>query len=149
MRGRKRKPTALKLIEGEPNKRRINLNEPKPRPVAPSCPKHLAPAAKKEWKRISKDLERIGLLTTIDMAALAGYCQAWARWLDAEVLLKEVGPVLKSNNGMYYQNPVLAVANKAMEQMLKFLTEFGMTPSSRTRIKVNPDRDNDGDDLLS
>jgi P27 family predicted phage terminase small subunit len=48
---------------------------------------------------------------------------------------KSSGPVIKSKTtGTFYQNPFLAVANRAMKQMRDFLTEFGMTPSSRSRV---------------
>ncbi len=73
--GTKPKPTALKLLEGNPGKRPLPMNEPKPAPTAPKCPSWLHKDAKKEWKRISTELERLGLLTQVDMAALAGYCE--------------------------------------------------------------------------
>lgn len=40
-RGRKPKPTAVKQLEGNPGKRQLNANEPKPAARAPSCPKGL------------------------------------------------------------------------------------------------------------
>ena len=43
--------------------------------------------------------------------------------------------MVKSPNGFPIQSPYLAVANKAMEQMRAMLTEFGMSPSSRTRVR--------------
>ena len=82
--GRKPKPTALKLLEGNPGKRPLNVDEPKPKKQAPSCPSWLEPEAKKEWKRMAKTLESIGILTEIDKAAFSGYCQAYARWREAE-----------------------------------------------------------------
>src|SRR5687768_15051802 len=45
----------------------------------PDCPKHLWPEARREWKRVSAELEDAGLVAKIDRAALALYCQAWAR----------------------------------------------------------------------
>jgi P27 family predicted phage terminase small subunit len=66
---------------------------------------------------------------------LAAYCQAWSRWVKAEEMLKSTGPVIKSKTtGAIYQNPYPAVANRAMKQMRDSLTEFGMTPSSRSRV---------------
>lgn len=59
-------------------------------------------------------------------------------------MLKSTGTVIKSKTtGAIYQNPYLAVANRAMKQMRDFLTEFGMTPSSRSRVlsSVPPMRD--------
>ena len=135
MRGRKPKPSALKMFEGNPGKRALNQNEPKPAVQTPDCPVHLDDEAQAEWNRITPELSTLGLIARIDRAALAAYCQAWSRWVKAEEMLKSTGPVIKSKTtGAIYQNPYLAVANRAMKQMRDFLTEFGMTPSSRSRV---------------
>lgn len=136
MRGRKPKPTAVKILEGNPGKRPLNDAEPRPTAKLPPCPKHLNDEAKKEWRRISKELLKAGLLTTIDRAVLATYCQAWGRWVEAEEQLRKHGPIVKSPSGYPIQNPYLSVANKAMQQMQKVMPELGMTPSSRSRIKA-------------
>ena len=49
--GRKPKPTAVKILEGNPGKRKLNEHEPQPQRKAPPCPKWLEPEAKKEWRR--------------------------------------------------------------------------------------------------
>ena len=66
---------------------------------------------------------------------------AWGRWVQAERKLEKDGPVLTSGDGNLYQSPWLHVANKAWEQMRKILPEFGLTPSSRSRLKINPPND--------
>lgn len=71
VRGRKPKPTAIKELEGNPGKRPLNKNEPKPDKKAPRCPAWLEEEAKKEWKRTGTMLEQLGLLTEMDMAAFA------------------------------------------------------------------------------
>ena len=83
IRGRKPTPTAIKMLEGNPGKRPMNGSEPKPLKKAPSCPKWLETEAKREWRRLAKQMESIGILTDVDMAAFAGYCQAYARWKEA------------------------------------------------------------------
>jgi P27 family predicted phage terminase small subunit len=113
--------------------------------VRPTCPRHLSDEAKKEWRRIVPELEAVGLITRIDRAALAVYCQAWARWLEAEEALRKYGVMVKSPNGFPMQSPYLAVANKAIEQMRGLLTEFGMSPASRTRISVQEPSDEDAE----
>jgi P27 family predicted phage terminase small subunit len=144
MAGRKPKPTAAKQLAGNPGKRPLNRNEPKFGGV-PKCPPHLDKAAKAEWKRVSKELEAVGLLTSVDRAALAAYCSAWSRWVDAEQNIQKFGTVIKSpKSGFPIQNPYVSVANTALDQMRKFLVEFGMTPSSRSRIHVEtPNQDAD------
>jgi phage terminase small subunit len=61
VRGRKPKPTRLKLIEGNPGKRATNQHEPRPEPKVPTCPAHLCPAAKAEWKRLAQELFVLGI----------------------------------------------------------------------------------------
>jgi phage terminase small subunit len=79
MRGRKPKPTYLKVLEGNPGRRPPNAGEPKPARRAPTCPSHLCPAAKAEWKRLAQQLSVLRILTELDRAALA----AIAKRMDA------------------------------------------------------------------
>lgn len=144
------KPTVLKLIQGNPGKRAINRREPQPRAGIPPCPKHLSRPARVEWKRVAEQLAEIGLLTQIDRAALAAYCQAWGRWVESEEKLAQAGTIIKSPNGYPMPSPYLTVANKAMRQMHSLLNEFGMTPSSRSRLKAGMPQEADPfDDLLN
>ena len=82
-RGRKPKPTALKVLEGNPGKRPLNDREPVPPKGTLKCPAWLLPEAKKEWKRLAPALEAMGVLTMADLTAFEGYCQAYARWKEA------------------------------------------------------------------
>ena len=143
MPGRRPKPTALKEIQGNPGKRPLNRNEPKPTGM-PTCPSHLDANAKKEWRRISKELIALGLLTAVDRAALAAYCAAYSRWIAAEENLQKFGLVVKAPSGYPVQNPYVSIANTAWDHMRKYATEFGLTPASRTRLQVEPQK-NDTD----
>lgn len=135
-RGRKPKPTAIKKLEGNPGKRALNRKEPKTESVIPVCPNHLTGAARTEWVRITAELHKLKLISNIDRAALAAYCSAWADYVKAENKLKKEGEVLISEKGGAYQNPWLAIKKRSMEQIVKFGAEFGMTPSSRTKVKT-------------
>lgn len=138
MAGRHPKPTALRELEGNPGGRPLNTSEPHPDGV-PTCPKHLDKTARVEWRRISRELLALGLLTSIDRAALAAYCMAWSRWARAEEKVQQTGEVIKSSKSGYpIQNPYVGVANTAMDHMRKLLVEFGMTPASRSRIQLDP-----------
>jgi len=137
MQGRKPKPTALKLIQGNPGRRPLNGHEPKPPAKMPTCPSHLSPTAKTEWKRLAHVLSEIGLLTLIDRTVLAGYCQAYGRWVEAERKLQETPTLLKTPAGYIQTSPWLAISNKQMELMVKYMSELGLTPSSRARLSVN------------
>ena len=135
-RGRPPKPTALKVLEGNPGKRPLNKNEPKPEKKAPKCPSWLEPDAKKEWRRLAKELEAMGLLTRIDMAVFAGYCQAYARWKEAEEFISKHGSILKTASGYIQQIPQVSIAQQNLKQMRNFCSELGLTPSARSRLNI-------------
>ena len=135
MRGRKPKPARLKLIDGNPGKRPIG-REPQPPASQPTCPAHLSPTAKAEWKRLAKMLNGIGVVTQADRAVLAAYCQAYGRWVEAEKKLKETPPLLKMPSGYVQQSPWLTISNKQFELMMRAMAELGLTPSARTRLAV-------------
>ena len=136
-RGRKPKPTAIKELEGNPGKRELNQNEPKPKKNAPKCPAWLDAEAKKEWRRVSKQLEEIGVLTEVDMAAFAGYCEAYSRWKDAEEFISKHGTIFKTPSGYWQQVPHVSIAQTYLKIVIKFCEQFGMTPSSRSRIMAD------------
>ena len=133
-RGRKPTPTALKVLEGNPGKRKLNKNEPRPDKHAPSCPKWLEPEAKKEWRRLAKKMEAIGILTEVDMAAFAGYCQAYARWKEAEEFITQHGTIVRTPSGYWQQVPQVSIAQTYLKVMNRFAEQFGLTPASRSRI---------------
>ena len=117
------------------------MRGPKPKPrradpdaALPRCPPHLSDDARKEWRRLASSLHQVGLLTTADRAALAAYCQAWARWVEAEEKLKETPALIKTPSGYIQQSPWLSIANKQLEIMGRFMGELGLTPVARTRL---------------
>lgn len=147
MRGRKPVPTALKRAAGNPGKRALNAAEPEPPPDLPDCPEHLSAVAVAEWERLAGTLHRMGVLTVVDRAALAAYCQAYARWVEAEEQLRRTPPLVKTPSGYVQQSPWIGIANKQLELMGRYATEFGMTPASRGRLTVPADALEDPDDL--
>lgn len=141
--GRPPKPTHLKLIEGNPGKRRLNAHEPMPDHVLPDPPEFLTVDAGIEWMRLSEELFRLGLLTGIDRGALAAVCQAYGRWQRAERALAEMAKsdratgalLVKSGKGAM-ENPLVGTARRAMSDYVRFCSEFGMTPSARSRVEA-------------
>jgi P27 family predicted phage terminase small subunit len=134
--GRPPKPTRLKLLYGNPGKRPLNHNEPQPRDEMPDPPPHLTGEAREEWFRICRELNRIGLLTQVDRAAFAGYCVAWSQWITALAELDREGQTLVDDNGRSYSHPAVNHVIKFQTTMHRFLSEFGLTPSSRSRLII-------------
>jgi P27 family predicted phage terminase small subunit len=141
--GAKPKPTALKDLAGNPGKRKLPKNEPKYSGI-PTAPKHLDKLAKAEWRRMAAQLKPLGLLTHADRAAFAVYCAMWSRWVQAEEKIAETAMTYTTHdaNGKpkaIIQSPFVGIANRAAEIMYRFITEFGFSPSSRTRVAAPPE----------
>ena len=134
MAGRKPKPTAVKKLEGNPGKRKLNTKEPVPAKGMPACSDWLMPEAKKEWERLAKLMNQMGVLTEVDMAAFAAYCQSYARWKEAQEHITSVGSTFETDKGYQQQTPWVGIANTNQKLMLQASSEFGLTPSSRSRI---------------
>jgi P27 family predicted phage terminase small subunit len=137
MPGRRPTPTYLKLLKGNPGKRRLNKNEPVPRipASAPEPPAFLSDIAKEEWARVSGELYAMHLLTTVDVAALALYCDAYSRWRTATEAIAAMalrddrthGLLIKTRAGEAAANPLIWIASSAAKTMLRAADEFGMT----------------------
>ena len=136
----------MKLIKGNPGKRAIPKDEAMPALSIPKAPDFMAGEARDEWKRVTRRLFNLGLVSQIDRAALAAYCMAWARWVTAEQTLAAMaeadaeynGLLITNDSGALVSNPLVAQVARAAADVVKFSAEFGMTPSARSRVKAAP-----------
>jgi len=139
-------PTALKVLKGsfikDPQKR--NRREPTPPIGAPKKPRSLSRLAKAEWGRVTKELEILGVLSTVERGAVEQYCRAYAEWREACKRLDTEGRYFDTERG-----PIESPAGKSMRALSlichKYLVEFGLTPSSRTRLQVTKKLEADDD----
>jgi P27 family predicted phage terminase small subunit len=148
MRGRRPKPTRLKLLTGNPGKRQLNANEPKPEVAIPECPVELGPLARGKWDRLVGELAVLRILTNLDRAALAAYCGAYALWAEATEAIQKYGAMVKSPSGYPVQSPYVSIANRQAEIMMRIASEFGFTPASRSRISTPSTNDRTLFDIL-
>jgi P27 family predicted phage terminase small subunit len=132
--GRKLRPIPLRVIEGNPARRPIPV-VPTPAVVRPDPPRFLDQTARAEWRRIVPELEALGLLSRLDRAALAAYCVCYGRWARAERELRKVAAVMTTlRTGHQQPSPWIAISNGALKLMIKYLSEFGLSPASRARL---------------
>ena len=150
MRGRKRKPSHLKVIQGTARADRQNPNEPQPKVPddVPRPPRHLKPMAKAFWKANAPDLYNTGLLTQIDLVAFESMSACYANWRAALDHIEQHGYSYVNDKGQIVKNPMVSVYNSTDRELLSWLAHFGMTPSSRSGISVKLP-DNDGDNPWS
>lgn len=136
------KPTKLKLIEGNPGKRKLPKNEVDPVSCLPSPPEHLDEYAKEEWARLADGMHAIGILYAVDVATFAAYCTSYSIWRRANEERKKriekngqlSGLIDVARTGGAIQNILVGISNKAAADMVMYAKEFGMTPQARARL---------------
>lgn len=148
-RGPKGTPAELHLLHGNPSKKKLGSlldDVVRPEVAIPPCPGHLKEEARKEWKRITPHLQKLGLISHIDRAALAGYCDSWGDYvwacrrieaLNSEDKNGEAGRIWDTPSGYKQISVVQQIKNRALEQCHKFLAEFGMSPAARARVSAS------------
>lgn len=145
--GRKPKPTNLKRLQGNPGKRKLNKGEPTPErgDGPPDRPYGLAtrrPTVAKQWDEVAPQLHELGLLTGLDVGALRLMLEHYQVALEALAEMRQQDGTLQlvrtDENGVGRKHPMLQILRDNSTMYLKFAAEFGMTPSSRSRLKVEP-----------
>lgn len=140
-------PTAVKKLKGNPGRRPLNDQEPQPKVGEPPMPSGMSRYAKQAWKRIVPVLLNMGVLTVADGDALHLYCEAWAQWKTAMIKLKEEGMTYEAEGAKGQKltkiSPWVYERDNAYKFMKSMLAEFGCTPSSRSRLKVEKPKDVD------
>ncbi len=111
--------------------------EPQPAKCIPSCPEFLNKVAQEEWQRIAPELDELGLLTGCDRAVLAGYCQCWARWQQAEAAIDKEGLTITGPTGWVQPAPAVGISIKMLAAMKGYAVQLGLSPSARSRIQID------------
>ena len=122
------------MIHGTRDKRKVG-QEAMPVGVA-QMPDWLCEVAQSEWVRLSADLFKIGLITKADEVEFAVYCQAYAELQEAEDALVKYGRTQVTKDGFERKSPWLSIRDEAWKRIHQAAQQFGLTPSSRTKIDV-------------
>ena len=138
--GRKRIPDHLKVVRGTDRADRRNDEAPTPAQVRPPMPSTLTDTAQANWDRFCTVLENMGVLTIADEFALEQLVEAYADWRQAhEVIAAEsTHYVTESSTGgtMIRAHPAVAMRSDAGRRFHSLLSEFGLTPASRSKVSV-------------
>ena len=142
-RGPPPKPTALKILAGNPGKRSLNFDQPRAPESSGQRPGWLKGLARKKWDTMHALLCEMRIMTAADELALTMLCETWAEWQAArEVIARKRATyesATKSGDRIIRARPEVAIAADAWRRVRAMLMEFGLTPSSRSRIQVGPD----------
>ena len=145
------KPTAIKRLEGNPGKRKLNDREPDPT-LGCTPPEWLPPGARTEWERVYPELSSLGLVTVVDQAALACWCIAVDTLARASRVLEpsdnDSMPEIQITDKDYEcVSGAELMRRQAMKDIRAFCQEFGFSPAARSRIAV-PEKTDGGLDAL-
>jgi P27 family predicted phage terminase small subunit len=144
-------PTATKRLSGNPGKRRRPHGGEEPEPTAyddlPDPPDWLGDVGRLEWHRVGPYLITSGLLTEADLITFATYCQNLDLLVQAVRDIEVNGMMITGARGEV-RNPALATFSAATNALRSLAQEFGMTPSSRARMRLPGDDGESLDDLL-
>jgi P27 family predicted phage terminase small subunit len=162
--GRPPKPTALKELQGNPGKRRLNRDEPHFGVEGLTCPRWLNAEARREWRRAARLLREQRVVTAADRGALAAYCLSYARWQQAEAALepREICETIRDEAGNEVERrymtggltqevticnkkgevvgtkviarPEVLIAQQYQRLMMAAAGKLGMDPSSRSKV---------------
>jgi P27 family predicted phage terminase small subunit len=111
---------------------------------APDCPDHLEGIAREKWDQMIAILDEMGTLSRTDRDAIALYCSTYAQWRICNDKLREPDDyVIVSPKGFLLNSPWVNMRNKFSDQMAKMLSEFGLTPSARSRVAARPKTEDD------
>ena len=146
-RGRKPKPTAIKILEGNPGKRELNKFEPQPSAMINKCPEWLPEEARELWDELAPDLISSGVMKQLDKPMFEALCAEYAMYrrsmthvfTHGEMYRQPTGKLDEKGNPIYnlHANKNIATAHASLAQWHQIAAEFGMTPSSRTAIIAN------------
>lgn len=146
-RGPQPKPTPLKLLRGNPGKRKLNKAEPRVRPEAPPMPPDLCDLAVEAWERLVPQLAELRIIGRIDADALRLWCETWALWRRARDLIEEQGFTTSytdvDGTERITARPEVNMERRYYRDLLTFGRDFGLTPSSRSGLKVAGDEEVD------
>lgn len=154
--GRPAQPATLLLLngrkEGQDSAGRPVPKAPLFKRLAPNPPTWLSREAKAEWRRIVPGLTRLDLVKPEDRAALASYCQIWARLVAAYRDIEKNGSTVRNESTRkdgtssvwWTKNPAVAVAEQAETRLRQYANDFGLTPAGERNVsKRDDDRDPD------
>jgi P27 family predicted phage terminase small subunit len=140
-----KKPNKLKLVEGNPGKRpikkqkKIDANNLK-------CPIWLCSEAKEEWKIILRILKKLNLISTLDKAVLAMYCQNYARWKQAEEELNNEKLKTLGQRGPII-NPLVKISQSYQTRLKISIEKLGLSPSDRANLDIAMNDNNEDDGI--
>ena len=143
MKGRRPIPSHLKRLRGNPGRRPLNTDEPEPGAVAtPDPPPGLTKQAREVWMLLIPQLITLGVMADVDRLHLSRACKL--EGLGRTLLRRaEKEPIVETPANGRQPSAELSAALRCFESADRIFLRFGITPSERTRIKIDAKKPHD------
>jgi P27 family predicted phage terminase small subunit len=102
-------------------------------PVADDAPAQLGPAGRAVWELVT---EQCKWLAESDRPTLVMLCEKFDRRQDFMARLESSDPVLFTDKGYAYANPLVGMLSTLEQELTKLLSVLGLTPTDRARLGV-------------
>lgn len=146
---RPRQPVDLLLVKGKKNLTKQEIEERRAQEVkAPNdkvkAPSYLPKDLKREFKKIADELKNIGIMTNLDVDALARFLFAQKQYLEmTEVLLETpITALVEGDDGNKFEvanktySDLLINQDKLFKQCRQASSDLGLTISSRCKLVI-------------
>lgn len=137
------KPSALKVLQGNPGRRPLNKDEPQFESGIPAKPEWFDTYASEEWDRITGNLNGQRVFTKNDLGILVALCLAYEQLRETHAILKQLGRSYTvedmGGNTHYKARPECVRFETAQKEYRTLLAEIGFSPSSRSKVKTLPE----------
>lgn len=141
--GRKTLAPHLKAVQGTNRPSRENKDAPKAPARAPEMPQGLTERAKKYWGDLVVLLDEMGVITLADQSVLELLCETYSEWKHLNHTIKTTYKgktsyltATKDGAEMYRAYPEVAQRSDASRRFQSLLSEFGLTPAARSKVKA-------------
>ena len=133
--GRRPKPTAKKLLAGNPGKRALNQAEPDFELVLNiDCPDWMGDYGRMLWQTVAPQLCKERILAATDIQNLEVYCSAYDQFRMAQADIARNGVTVSGAMGGVIKNPAATALKEATAMMASYGGMLGLDPSSRQRM---------------
>ena len=133
------KPDSMKLLQGTARADRMNTEQPEFQQVyKQDAPPYLSDMARKIWDEIVPQLIAARVFTTIDEAAVAMLCSELAAYWKYEHVCRERTAKISTKKIVIDKDAYKLEMLKQMHfnNANKLMIQYGMTPVSRQRMKL-------------
>jgi len=139
-------PAALRLMNGRGNGRDSGGRLVAPGlgwiRLPPTPPDWLVGEGRALWDRVVAELAPYNILRPVDGPALACYCLAWQRLVEARAIVRREGMLIETEHGSR-RHPAIQIAEAASKELRIWSAEFGLTPAGKLRLAAPPGQDDD------